>query len=178
LRTLPTHLDENANIGDPNRSHYEPSCWGALRRTLRWVPFSSEDVFVDFGSGKGRIVYLAARYPLKKIIGVEVVESLNEIARENIRKNIRRLRCKDITLVTMDVMDFDVPDDMTIAYFFNPFVNTIFTTVMDNILRSLNKNPRTLWIIYNTPVDAVREYSRLRLIGERKAISVYRADPA
>ena len=34
-----------------------------------------DDVFVDFGSGKGRMVYIATHsYPFKKVIGVDISE--------------------------------------------------------------------------------------------------------
>lgn len=103
---------------------------------------TASDVFVDFGSGKGRIVYQAARYPLKRVIGVEISEKLNEIASANIEQNRSRLRCQDVELVTCDAADYGIPDDMTIAYFIYPFAGETFRHVIENIVDSLVRNPR------------------------------------
>lgn len=41
--------------------------------------------FVDFGSGKGRAILMASRYPFKKIIGIEFAKELHEAALINLR---------------------------------------------------------------------------------------------
>ena len=43
-----------------------------------------EFVFVDYGSGKGKVLMLAADLPFKRIVGVEFSPPLERIARENI----------------------------------------------------------------------------------------------
>ena len=43
-----------------------------------------DDVFIDLGSGMGRMVLEAARYPFKRVIGVELVEQLHDLARANL----------------------------------------------------------------------------------------------
>jgi SAM-dependent methyltransferase len=79
------------------------------------------DVFLDPGSGKGRAVLLAARYPFKRVIGVEFSESLTAIARRNMATFRARLRCHDVELVTADVVDYRIPDDVSVVYMFNLF---------------------------------------------------------
>src|SRR5580704_1717125 len=46
----------------------------------------SEFTFLDLGSGKGRTLLMASDYPFRRIIGVELLPSLDEIARENLRQ--------------------------------------------------------------------------------------------
>ncbi len=72
---------------------YKPSGWLTLRRILRARDVSSDDVFVDFGSGMGRILLLAVQYPFRRVVGVELSEELNEIAKANVAANRRRQRC-------------------------------------------------------------------------------------
>jgi len=43
-------------------------------------------VFIDFGSGKGRTLLLACKYPFHSIIGIEISPALCEIATDNINK--------------------------------------------------------------------------------------------
>jgi tRNA1(Val) A37 N6-methylase TrmN6 len=64
---------------------------------------TNRDVFVDFGSGKWRAIFWAARYPFRRVIGVELSAQLNALARRNINRNRHRLTCRDIHLVTADV---------------------------------------------------------------------------
>jgi tRNA G46 methylase TrmB len=48
-------------------------------------------VFIDFGSGKGRVLLLASHYPLRSIIGVEISEALCQIAIIKLRDTLKRL---------------------------------------------------------------------------------------
>jgi hypothetical protein len=50
--------------------------------------------------------------------------------------------------VTADATEFEIPDDMTYAYFYYPFVGDTFQRVIANIVASLDRNPRLLTIIY------------------------------
>jgi len=116
-----------------------------------------EDVFVDYGSGMGRVVYqAAAQYPFKRVIGVELSEELNAIARENIDRNRPRLRCQAVELLTSDALGFEVPPDVSIAFFFNPFTGELFASVIDRLLASYDRHPRRLRIIYRNPLEHER----------------------
>lgn len=142
-------FDEDRGLG------YMASSWLTLfivRRMLSDMTISTNDVFIDFGSGKGRVLYLAALYPFRKVIGVEISEKLNSIARGNLDKNVHRLVCKDIQLVTSDVAQYEIPGDVTVVYFYNPFEGKIFTDTIDKICASLTKNPREFRVIYANPV--------------------------
>lgn len=131
---------------------YNPGSWWDLKGTLG-NSVSAEDVFIDFGSGKGRMVYMAARgYRFKKVIGVEISEELTAIARLNIQKNLHRLQCKNIELITANVLDYEVPDDVTVVYMFNPFSGAVFANAISKLLGSLSRCPRQLRLIYRIPV--------------------------
>ncbi len=124
-----------------------------LRRILPPREVTNHDVFVDFGSGMDRVVLQAARYPFRKVIGVEISERLHRIARKNLVRNRRRLRCPDIELVHADVLDYELADDVTAAFLYNPFQGEIFPTVVARLLQSVERNPRPLRIIYVNPVE-------------------------
>lgn len=97
------------------------------------------------------LIMAALHYPFKRIVGVEISPELNAIAQNNIEKNIKRLKCKHIELVSSDALKFEIPEDMTIAYFYSPFTGAIFKGVLENIRRSLErrKNKR-MWIVLQT----------------------------
>lgn len=172
----------------PDRVWYQPSGWSYLRRALPPSAVQPTDVFVDFGSGKGRVLYQAAQYLFARVIGVEISAALNEIARANIDRNLHRLSCKNIELVTSDAAEYEVPDDVTVAYFYYPFVGQTFGHVVKNIVASLDRRPRRFRIIYALPImeDQILATGRFRRvrswrivdIGLANRISLYESVPA
>jgi len=163
---------EPAELGleHPDAEAYQPSRWSALRALLPKSNVGPEDVFVDFGSGMGRVVQAAANYPFGRVIGVEISEQLHEIAVRNFDRNRHRLACQDVEFINSDAVSFAVPDDMTYAYFFNPFTGETFRKVLDNIIASLDRNPRRLVLIYHMPEmrQVVDDSGRFRLLEERQ----------
>jgi hypothetical protein len=151
----------------PDRVKYEPSGWRFLRRGLKRREVTKDAVFVDFGSGKGRVVYeAAARYSFARVIGVEISERLNEVARSNIERNRKRLKCKDVELVTCDAAVYAIPDDMTFGYFYFPFAGDTFRVVVENIVASLERKPRRVRLIYASPKleDVILATGRFRRV--------------
>jgi Histone methylation protein DOT1 len=150
----------------PDRVWYQASHWSHLPRVLSRRDVRPEDVFVDFGSGKGRVVLQAARYPFARVVGVEISGRLNQIAHANLERQRGKLTCKSVELVTCDAATYEVPDDMTVAYFYYPFVGDTFRRVLANIIASLDRNPRCVRLIYVLPVmeEAILESGRFRLV--------------
>lgn len=113
-----------------------------------------EYVFVDYGSGEGRVLFLASQYNFKKIIGIEFSEELHEHARKNLESyQNENQKCSDIELVCANARDFVIPNEKCIIYFFNPFKEPLFSSVLKKIEACYQMNPRTLYFIYNNPVQ-------------------------
>src|SRR4051812_20127706 len=57
-----------------------------VRAAMRELPIRDyhDYTFIDFGSGQGRILFLAAEYPFKKIQGLEIALELHRDAERNI----------------------------------------------------------------------------------------------
>ena len=156
-----------AELGYANEEYtrYAPAGWFQLRRVVKPSDVGPDDVFIDYGSGMGRVVYQAAAwYPFKRVIGIELTAALTEVARRNIDRNRDRLRCRDVELVTADALEYPVPDDVTVVYFNNPFVGDAFRTVMERIVASQAHRPRRLLVVYANP----REEALLYELGFRK----------
>ncbi len=175
----------------PERAHYQPSGWTWLRRALGRRGVGPGEVFADLGSGKGRVVLQAARtYPFERVIGVEISEPLTAIARENLERERESLRCRNVELVTADAVDWQVPDDLTIAYFYYPFTGAVFERVVAGLVDSLERAPRRMRIVYACPAlpEAIEASGRFRLMRTRRMglsshvtrrVSVYESvDPA
>ena len=145
---------ERVGLGHPNRERYEASPWRVLSRVLPVREVGPDDVLLDFGAGMGRLVLDAAlRYPFRRIEGVELSPEFAAAAREAIARNRDRLRCPDVEIVVADALEYRVPDDVTVAYFHNPFQEEIFAAALGAVLESLDRQPRRMRIAYLNPVE-------------------------
>jgi SAM-dependent methyltransferase len=154
----------------PDRVAYVPSSWHVLPLALRAVGANTDDAFIDFGCGKGRIVHQAAKRPFRRVIGVEISPQLGEAARAVVAAGRHKHRCKEVEIVICDATRFELPDDITIAYLFDPFRGEILNAVLQNIIASLDRRPRTLRMIYVHPVDGARVLAtgRFALLKEQR----------
>jgi SAM-dependent methyltransferase len=110
-----------------------------------------QDVFLDLGSGMGRAVLLAATYPFRKVIGVEITPQLNASAQKNCALIRSRLRCRDIEFHVADAREFQIAGDITVIYLWNPFFESVLAPVFENIRASLRETPRAITILYVSP---------------------------
>jgi SAM-dependent methyltransferase len=160
------YLDE-FDAADDERVYYVAANWLTLRRLLRRSEIHPDDVFIDLGSGMGRMVLEAARYPFKRVIGVELVEQLHDAARANLVSTRQRLRCRDIVLVCSDALDYELPDDITVVFLNNPFRGQILARVVEKLIASVDENPRPVTVIYDNPVEDQTLLSTGRFVRQR-----------
>ena len=121
---------------------------------LSTVPASPEEfTFIDLGSGKGRTLLMASDYPFRRIIGVELLEELDAIARQNIaRYHSERQKCFTIEALAGEAKQFEFPAEPTVLYLFNPFPLHVMRSVMANLQRSFESAPREVFVIYHNLV--------------------------
>lgn len=134
------------------RKYYAPSQWRALPVAIPRRSVGPDDVFVDLGSGKGRVVLQAARhYPFRRVIGVECSPELTARAADNLVAWRGRLRCRDVELVTEDATLWDPPADLTVAYLHNPFSGDVFAAAVHRLVRLVERTGSPLRIVYVNP---------------------------
>ncbi|MDX6662735.1 MAG: hypothetical protein QOG09_837 [Solirubrobacterales bacterium] len=171
LDTVEPASIEDLGLGE-HMHPYKASGRFFLRRALRAYEIGPADVFVDLGSGKGRIVCLAARYPFARVIGVELSGELSRIAQHNLETRRQRLACQRVELVTADLTAYEIPDDATFLYMFNPVDGPLFSAMLANIIASLDRRPRALRLIYVAPAEAaqIEASGRFRLVRASRGI--------
>lgn len=148
---------------DPNCWECGPSRYGDIRRVfarLRVTP--GKDAFLDFGSGKGRVVIMAARLPYSRVTGVELSPDVAEIARLNVLRARPRLTCDCVEITVADAGTFEISDDVTVAYLAAPFGGRILEAVLDNIQASLGRRPRAFRIVNYGPGVGNEAEARIR----------------
>lgn len=88
--------------------------------------------FIDYGSGRGRMLLTAAHWPFRIVHGIEFSSVLHDQATRNIAGYPRHhLKCKDVKSVCCDVMDYGPPKSDCILYFYNPFE----AELLDRVIR-------------------------------------------
>ncbi|HEX3147671.1 MAG TPA: class I SAM-dependent methyltransferase [Gemmataceae bacterium] len=136
-----------------NCHDYFPTSSATFRYAMAKVRLKTDqEVFLDYGSGMGRVVLMAARYPFRRVIGVEISAVLNEVARKNLDRLAGRRRCDCVELWTSDAARFPVPDDVSVIFLYNPFHGDVLRQVLSNIRTSLDRLPRRIVMIFNNPV--------------------------
>ena len=75
------------------------------------------------------------------------------VARANVERQRPHLRCGEVSVVRSDVLDYEIPDDVTVVYLYNPFQGEIFAAVVEKLVASLDRNPRRMRIVYRTPLE-------------------------
>lgn len=134
----------------PGAVRYEPTppeCFAYLLEEARIGDFS-DFTFIDIGSGKGRVLLLAALAGFKRAIGVEFGEELHVIARENIEAMKDRLAPAMVTSIRADARSYRFHAEPTVCFLNNPFGAEAVASLLDRIEASLRDRPRPFTIIY------------------------------
>ncbi len=156
---------------------YEGCDSTALDEVLNELPIHYEHfTFVDLGSGKGKAILVASRYPFRKIVGVEYSEQLNEIARNNVSQFPEaEKRCKEIDIVCADAAKFPIPLNQLVIFLYNPFGINVMKEVVKNVSTSFQQNPRRIIVLYYVAKfsDVWRNASFIEEIGASRSISIY-----
>ncbi len=133
---------------------YAPSPVYPLRKLLGEISKSAEDVFVDFGCGKGRALLVASDFPFKRIVGVEFSRELCGIARENVERYRRRHPgMPPVEILESDVGEVIVDPDWTVLYFYSPFKAEVTRQIMRKIEASYASHPRRICVVYLQPAS-------------------------
>ena len=180
-----TPLDGLHVIG-PNRAQahgYRPT----PRRLVTWV-LDGLDVafehttFVDIGSGRGRVLFEAARYPFQNIIGIECTEELHEDASLNLRHWPRAImRCREVDLVLGDAFETPLPDGDLLIWMFDPFSDRLMTRMAARLAEHARNGRVTLVLIEPQNPMAFRESTAFREVTlkreQRRRIARYSPYP-
>jgi len=151
----------------PEHTIYEASGWSYLPRALHPWEVGPDDVFADLGCGRGRIVYLAARwYRFRRVIGVDISPELVAHAEAIISRDRSKLRCQDVELICTNAQHWDVPDDVTVLYLFYPFSGATLEAVIANLEASLIRRQRHLRVLFAAPrqTDVLTRNGHFRLV--------------
>jgi SAM-dependent methyltransferase len=125
--------------------------FATLLDALAWpAELRAAATFVDLGSGKGRVVFLAAMQAFREAVGVELSPVLHQVAERNLAR-IRPALRSPVRLELGDAAEFTVPAGPIVIYLYHPFREAIAAAVVSRIVASLQRDPRPAAILYGHP---------------------------
>jgi len=190
IHTKGVHELEDPSLFEYNRT--ESTEYRVLNKLFKNYSVQSHDKLVDFGAGKGRILFYVHYYHNIPVTGIE----MNTLSFADLQKNRMNYFNKhagnenEITLIEGLVENYEIKPEDTIFYFFNPFSINIFKLVMEAIQQSLKKHPRQADIIFyyppkniknyivnNTSFDELQKIKTTSSLGFHEYISIFRSQP-
>jgi len=141
-----------AGANSEQNHHYQGASYFILFSILNKLP---EDIkhsnFVDYGCGKGRALFVAEQCGFTKLTGVDIAKELIDDANANKLVYQKKNNQSEFHFLFNDATTFQIPENTSVFYFFNPFGIDILQKVIQNIKESLKQNPRKIYCIYLNP---------------------------
>jgi Histone methylation protein DOT1 len=132
---------------------YDPSNPEVVRTLISKLKIDySRFTFIDFGSGKGRVLLVAAGFPFKEVIGVEFSRELHEVALKNIAHYPRNeTHAGTVRSIHHDASEYEPPPSDLVCYFYNPFGAPIMEKVATRLAALHERDGYRVIIIYVDP---------------------------
>ena len=147
-------------------------------RLLRNLPpiDHSHYTFIDLGSGKGRMLFAAAEYPFRRIVGIEYASELHDCAVRNIQQYRHpKRRCAHIESLNLNALDYELPDDNLVIYLFNPFGSEVMRQVLRRLKEFIASHDRdVILVLLHCDSAPIADLPDLRLHHEGFQYRIYR----
>ncbi|NWG32842.1 MAG: class I SAM-dependent methyltransferase [Chloroflexi bacterium] len=156
IDTINTAQLDALKIDSPNKTvgnYYEGTNAYIFQKMISQVRLEPSRVtFVDFGSGKGKAMFMAAERGFRKVIGVEFSIELVETCRKNLEIFKAKSKSKtEFEILHMDASEYEIPPEANLLFFSNPFNEELTRKVIGNILKSYDQTPREVWVVHLHP---------------------------
>ena len=170
IEDLATKWQSNLYLGSPAR---------VTRHIIESLDIDCENfTFIDYGSGKGRALFVAAEFSFQQVVGVEISEQLHNAAKQNLASYRGTLK-SGIDLWCGNALDYPLPAGNLVLHMYHPFgpdvLRQMLVHVRDSISISNNNNnsagsePRRVLVPYLFSIGVAKavfhefpEFKRLR----------------
>jgi SAM-dependent methyltransferase len=166
-------------------SEYQPTDPAAFREMLDGFGLTLQQsskfgfgdfTFIDLGSGKGRTLLMASDYGFRRIVGVELIPALHQIAQENVRQyKSESQKCFALEAICADATTFSFPEEPLVVFLFNPFGETGMRQMVANLEQSRSARPRPVYVLYHNPLleHTLSESGALKKIAGTQQYSLF-----
>ena len=153
MLNIKTQGDQKGFSNSLHYHRYEPTPYSALEQLFNQYELKNCDHVVDFGCGKGRLIFYIHYLFHASVVGVEMNETFYQEALEN--RNRYASKSKNgkgkIDFHCCLAEDYQIDSLDNRFYFFNPFTIQIFMRVIKNILLSVEKAERAIDVVLYYP---------------------------
>jgi SAM-dependent methyltransferase len=160
-------------------NRYQATAPEMFDQILQAHPLPYEDcIFIDCGSGKGRVLLLASELPFRRVIGVEFAMDLTEIAKANIQAyRSPTQKCRHLEALCMDATIYPFPPEPTVLYIANPFEGEVMERFLRHVEDSLREHPRPFFVLYRNPkfADLWDQSQYFVRVASSKPFVIYKA---
>lgn len=134
------------------------TCYTAMPLIFKHISINPEDVLVDVGCGKGRVInYWLSQKLTNRIVGLELDP---EVAKQTISQFSK---WKNVEILQGDAI-INLPSDGNVFYFYNPFSEEkvrefeqqISSIYHDKEIRIIYYNPKSIHVFNNNNWDIVK----------------------
>lgn len=163
-----TIVDNFANTKISEYVNYAPSSY-LITDAISWMKNNIKESpslsFVDVGSGKGYVLYVASKY-FKHIAGIELDKKLCTSA----VKNMKILKVNNYEIINKNIIDVETDEynKYDVFYLYNPFGASLISLVIDKIKESGTLKPRKILVIYANSVHSAvfEKHPEFKIIKE------------
>lgn len=130
-----------------------------FRSAIAAVPADlTEYVFIDIGSGKGKVLMLAADYPFREILGIEYASALHDIAVRNLAAyRSPRQQCASLRAVHADALTYPLPDGPLLVFVFNALAPPFMRALLESLNERAGRRPQDPLIVIYTNIRNTAE---------------------
>lgn len=142
---------DDLDISQEDKTHadkYKPTRARYFRKIMEKIDVSRDGVFVDVGSGKGRVLLLAAEHGFAQVLGLEISPTLCRIAEKNVEAYGKvRPNADSIKILCTNILDYPMDGSETVVFMYSPFDHSVTNRFLDMMRQSLKEKPRDLLLI-------------------------------
>jgi SAM-dependent methyltransferase len=127
-----------------------------LDEAMRYLDMPPQQChFIDYGSGKGKALLLAAERGFRRVTGIEYNPTLHQLAMDNLERAAAR-RAWSAAPVSLcgDATAFRLPVEPCVLFFYNPFGADVMRPLVRRIEAWHARFRQPLWVVYINPLHA------------------------
>ena len=151
---IPVELkDLTITNGDRKKaSRYEAVSFYMLEKLLSaFQKVSGVISIIDLGSGKGRVLMVAAHFGFIDITGIDFAKELCQQANMNMREKEKEFPNIKWKVINENVENYDIRNQDSVFFMFNPFTEDVLKRFLEKLDDSCHEFPRSIYFLYASP---------------------------
>jgi 16S rRNA G966 N2-methylase RsmD len=150
--------------GSADFFHYQGASYLVLDGIFDELENYGDFHFIDIGSGKGRVAFVAESRGFKNITGIELDKSLYDQSLQNLATHRQKCSETRIRFLNENAVDHHYEDHKTVYFLFNPFSGRILEQLL---IRILAETRNDVVFVYMNPRFA-GVFNKMGLMPEKK----------